>query len=97
MIRSSDPFNLVATEEFAAVPGQPEIAANQGLGGSCAEADDNVGFDHEYFSVKPRSAGLDLARRRFFVQTTLATGLPTKVLYDIGNVDVLARYPGFVP
>jgi hypothetical protein len=96
MIGSRDPFDLVAMEEFTAMLGEPEIAAEHGLRGSSAEADNDVGFDNEYFGVKPRSAGFDLTRGGFLVETTLAAGLPPKVLHNVGNVDVVARYSSFV-
>ena len=96
MIRSGYPNGFVAVEEFAPVLGEPKIAPEHGLGSGGAQADDNVGLDNKYFSVKPRSAGLDLTGGGFFVQTTLATALPMKVLHNIGNVDVVARYSGFV-
>jgi len=95
MIGGGDPTDFVAGEEFTAVLGKAEIAAEHGLGGRGAQADENLGLGDKNLRMKPRPAGLDLAPSGLLVKAALAARLPTKVLHGIRNIDLVARYPGF--
>lgn len=96
VVRGGDPRDIIAGEEFTAVPGEPEIVSEHGLGRRGAHADENFGLDHENFGMKPWPAGFDLATSRLLVQSTLAARLPTKVLDGIRNVHLVARYTSLV-
>jgi hypothetical protein len=91
VIRRGQPDLLVTLEEFTSMLRQPEIAAEHGLSGRGAHADDDLGFDDEDFGLQPGPARLDLPPGGFFVQAAFAARLPTKVFYRVCNVNVVAR------
>ena len=80
--------------EFAAPPGDAEVAAEQGLRGGGAETDDDVGREHGDLRLEPGMTGLDLARPRLAVEPPLAALHPFEVLHRVGDIDEAAIDPG---
>ena len=69
-----------------------EGAPEQGLGGRCAQTDDDAGFDERNLLLKPGQAGAHFARVRRLVDAPLGAGVarPFEVLHRIRDVDGIA-------
>jgi len=70
-------------QKLAAMLGDPEIAAEQRLGRSGAQADDNLRLQEGDFRIKPRAAGGNLSGIALFVDAALAAGFPLRVFHGM--------------
>lgn len=82
-------------EDFAAVLGDAEFGAEEGLGGGGSKADDEFGFDGVHLGVEPGAAGGLFAGAGLLVNAALAARLPLKVFHRVGDVDEVAIDTGF--
>ena len=77
-------------EKFAAMLGDSEIAAEQGLGGGGTEADDYLGFEGCNFGLEPGAAGFNFRGAGLFVDAAFSSWFPFEMLYGIRDVNFLA-------
>ncbi len=77
---------------FSVVVCDPEGLADERLGGSRTETDDDLRSDQLDFRVEPRHARLNLGSIRFGVNAALAPRLPFEVLHHVRHVHFRADY-----
>src|SRR6059058_3746512 len=88
MYRRDDVLRKVRFDELSALPRDPEVAPEERLSRSRAEADQNARLDHVELGLQPGPAGRDLRPVRLLVDASLAARLPLEVLDDVGDVDL---------
>ncbi len=81
-------------EPFPPLLSDPEIAAQEGLGCSCAQANQHLGFQQSQFSFEPGSAYRYFFGIRLLVDVLLAFGLPFEMLDHVGQVGFVPAYAG---
>lgn len=79
----------VWVEELAAVAGEAEVSAEEGLGGGGAEGDDDAWLEEAEFFDEPGAAGGDFGPVGFGVEAAFAAGSggPFKMFDGVGEVD----------
>lgn len=85
----------LVVEDAAAVLGDAERFAEEGLGGGSAEADDHFRLNFFQFGVEPGAAGGDFAGAGLFMEAAFAARFPFEVLDGIRDVDFVAVDAGF--
>src|SRR5688572_14616809 len=91
MERRRDPARPFGIEEAAAVAGDPELRAEEGLRRGRAKTDDALRLDQSQLRLEPGPAGLDLAERGLLMDALLAARLPLEVLHRIGDEGFVTR------
>jgi len=76
--------------QLAALQGNAELRAEEGLSGGCPEADDQPRLDDGDFGFEPCPAGDDLGSGRMLVHAPLAALLELRMLDGVGHVYLAA-------
>jgi len=90
----SSAFGEFMREEFPARFSHAEGASKDGLGGSGAEADDDLGTNQLELGFEPRGASLHFRCARFLVKAAFAAFFEFEVLHRVGEVDIGSRDAG---
>ena len=90
MMRGDHPFGWRAGEQLASLLRDAEVLADESLGGGGAEADDDPRLDHLELCLQPGMAGLNLAGRRFRVESAFAAHLDAEVFHRVRDVNCAA-------
>jgi hypothetical protein len=90
MDRGQDQGGERGVRELASVPGDPEVAAKERLGGGRPQQDQDLRVHQLDLRVEPGPAGADVAQIGLPVDPALPPSLPVEVLHHIGEVDVVA-------
>src|SRR5438270_8272621 len=77
-----------AFDELTSLYADPEISAEERLGGGGAQADQDVRLDDGDLGIEPGPAGADFGRVRFLVKPALALRLPLEMLDSVRDVDL---------
>src|SRR5438045_3338758 len=82
----------IGRNQFPAIPGHPEILAQQSLRRTGAEADENLWLYYFQLRIEPRTARFDFRMTRLLMNAPLAAlrSFPLEVLHHIGDVDLRA-------
>src|SRR5580704_6351297 len=88
-----DQIGELRVDRPAAVAPDPDVRAEQGLGGGGAEANQRFRLDHLELGLEPRKAGVDLPAVGRLVDPSLTPELVAEMLDHVGDVDVVAGYP----
>src|ERR1700686_5047179 len=82
-------------DKFAAMLGDAEIFAEQGLGCCGAQTNNYFGTDGGDFCIEPGTASGDFGGVGFFVDAPFAAGLPLEMFHCVGYVDFFTVDSGF--
>ena len=86
----------IGLDRGPAVAPDPDVGAEQRLGGGRPQADERLGTDDAELGVQPRQARGDLPAIGLLVDAALAARLVAEVLDDVGDVDVAGADSGLL-
>ena len=85
----------IGANQFPAIPGHPEILAQQSLRRTGPKADENLRLHNFQLRIEPRTARFDFRMARLLVNAPLAAlrSFPLEVLHNIRDVYLRAVDP----